>query len=130
MFFEVLWESNPKKVSKHTEKINSFTLSTEPKHSACSKFYYTFFGDSVTIRPILTREQSYPWIVKKISVLWLSVSLFFIPFGTFTFKLSLSWWAFTFAFRLRFFCVYGSSVVFPTATRLVFLHSLAPFALS
>ena len=55
----------PKKVSKHTEKINSFTLSTEPKHSACSKFYYTFLGDSVTIRPILTREQSYLWIVKK-----------------------------------------------------------------
>ena len=28
--------------------------------------------------------------------------------------------AFTFTFRLRFFCVYGSSVVFPTATRLVY----------
>ena len=52
-------------MSKHTEKINSFTLSTEPKHSACSKFYYTFLGDSVTIRPILTREQSYLWFVKK-----------------------------------------------------------------
>lgn len=97
------------KVSKHTEKINSFTLSTEPKHSACSKFYYTFLGDSVTIRPILTREQSYLWFVKKISVLWLSVSLFFIPFGTFTFKLSLSYQGIHFRFkatvllRLRFF---------------------------